>query len=54
MFYTRNDTANWKEQISLLALAHVPPLLPQCWFPLLLLEGPLHGGEGREEILCKT
>lgn len=50
---TRNDTVNWKEQIIFLALAHMALVLPEYWFPLLLLEGLLHGKEGREEILCK-
>lgn len=47
----RNDIVNWKEQIIFLALAHTALVLPE--FPLLLLEGLLHGREGREEILCK-
>lgn len=49
----RSDTVNWKEQIIFLALAHTALVLPDYWFPLLLLEGLLHGKEGQEEILCK-
>lgn len=49
----RNDTVNWKEQIIFLALAHTALVLPEYWFPLLLLEGLLHGRQGQEEILSK-
>lgn len=42
----RNDNVNWKEQIIFLALAHTALVLLEYWFPLLLLEGLLHGKEG--------